>query len=140
MDVNILSGWDSKFTSTFLESFRRNLGQRSTGIQLIISIQMISQRELFRLRGHARFASYSGMEDWKALHLAVFAYIDSYHSRIEMAPYEALYGRHCRTPLCWTKWGRYETQNHQWFKRQQSKLTCLRFGLKKSMTVKGLCR
>ena len=54
MDVNIVSDWDSKFTSTFLESFRRKLGQRSTGIQIIISIQIVSQRELFRLRGHAQ--------------------------------------------------------------------------------------
>ena len=53
IDVNIVSDWDSKFT-TFLESFRRNLGQRSTGIQLIISIQMVSQRELFMLKGHAQ--------------------------------------------------------------------------------------
>ena len=29
-----------------------------------------------------------------------FAYNNSYQSSIEMAPYEALYGRKCRTPLC----------------------------------------
>ncbi|WZZ32132.1 hypothetical protein YC2023_015533 [Brassica napus] len=43
------------------------------------------------------------MEDRKALHLAEFAYIDNYRSSIEMAPYEAIYGRPCRIPLCWTK-------------------------------------
>ena len=30
-----------------------------------------------------------------------FAYNNSYHSSIDMAPYEALYGRRCRTPVCW---------------------------------------
>ena len=36
-----------------------------------------------------------------------FAYNNSYHSSIEMAPYEALYGRKCRSPLCWDKiWGK----------------------------------
>ena len=30
-------------------------------------------------------------------------YNDSFQSSIGMAPYEALYGRKCRTPLCWTK-------------------------------------
>ena len=30
-----------------------------------------------------------------------FTYNNSFHSTIGMAPYEALYGRRCRTPLCW---------------------------------------
>ncbi|RVW60606.1 Retrovirus-related Pol polyprotein from transposon 17.6 [Vitis vinifera] len=35
------------------------------------------------------------------LPLAEFAYNNSYQSSIGMAPYEALYGRPCRSPLCW---------------------------------------
>ena len=35
--------------------------------------------------------------------LVEFAYNNSYRSSIQMAPYEALYGRPCRSPLCWTK-------------------------------------
>ena len=34
-----------------------------------------------------------------------FAYNNSYHFSIDMAPYEALYGRRCRTPVCWDKAG-----------------------------------
>ena len=34
-----------------------------------------------------------------------FTYNNSYHSSIEMALYEALYGRKCRSPLCWEKVG-----------------------------------
>ena len=34
-----------------------------------------------------------------------FAYNNSYQSSIAMAPYEALYGRKCRTPLCWDEVG-----------------------------------
>ena len=33
-----------------------------------------------------------------------FSYNNSYQSSIEMAPYEALYGRKCRT-LCWDEVG-----------------------------------
>ena len=35
--------------------------------------------------------------------LMEFAYNNSYQSSIGMAPYEALYGRRCRTPVCWTE-------------------------------------
>ena len=33
--------------------------------------------------------------------LAEFAYNNSFHSSIEMAPFEALYGRRCRFPIGW---------------------------------------
>ena len=35
--------------------------------------------------------------------LVEFMYNNSFQSSIGMAPYEALYGRKCRTPLCWTE-------------------------------------
>ena len=35
------------------------------------------------------------------LELMEFAYNNSYQASIEMAPFEALYGRKCRTPVCW---------------------------------------
>ena len=34
-----------------------------------------------------------------------FAYNNSYQASIQMAPFEALYGRPCRSPLCWTEVG-----------------------------------
>ena len=37
--------------------------------------------------------------------LAEFAYNKSYHSSIGMALYEALYGRRCRTAICWDEVG-----------------------------------
>ena len=40
-------------------------------------------------------------------HLALieFAYNNSYQASIQMAPFEALYGRPCRSPVCWTRVG-----------------------------------
>ena len=35
--------------------------------------------------------------------LVEFVYNNSFQSSIGMAPYEALYGRKCRTPLFWTE-------------------------------------
>ena len=39
------------------------------------------------------------------LPLEEFTYNNSYHSCIEMSPYEALYGKQCCTPLCWNETG-----------------------------------
>jgi hypothetical protein len=41
----------------------------------------------------------------KSLPYAKFSYNNSYQASIEMAPYEALYGRQCRTPLFWSQTG-----------------------------------
>jgi hypothetical protein len=39
------------------------------------------------------------------LHLVEFAYNNSFQATIGMAPYEALYGRKCRSPLYWDEVG-----------------------------------
>ncbi|WVZ81092.1 hypothetical protein U9M48_028511 [Paspalum notatum var. saurae] len=39
----------------------------------------------------------------ECLPLAEFAYNNSYQKSLEMAPFEALYGRRCRTPLNWSE-------------------------------------
>ena len=39
------------------------------------------------------------------LPLVEFAYNNSYQMSIQMAPYEALYGRSCRSSISWTKVG-----------------------------------
>ena len=43
------------------------------------------------------------------LPLVEFAYNNSYQASIQMAPYEALYGRPCRSPICWTEVGESST-------------------------------
>ena len=39
------------------------------------------------------------------LTLVEFSYNNSYQVRLQMAPYEALYERHCGSPVCWTEVG-----------------------------------
>jgi len=41
----------------------------------------------------------------ECLPLIEFTYNNIFHSSIRMAPFEALYGRRCRTPLCWYESG-----------------------------------
>ena len=48
-------------------------------------------------------------KNWdKCLSLAEFPYNNSYQSSLKMAPFEALYGRMCRTPLNWSQAGERE--------------------------------
>ncbi|GJX04653.1 putative reverse transcriptase domain-containing protein [Tanacetum coccineum] len=37
------------------------------------------------------------------LPLVEFSYNNSYHASIKAAPFEALYGRKCRSPVCWSE-------------------------------------
>ena len=39
------------------------------------------------------------------LHLVEFSYNNNYQASIKMAPFEALYGRKCRSLLCWDEVG-----------------------------------
>ncbi|GJS89132.1 putative reverse transcriptase domain-containing protein [Tanacetum coccineum] len=41
----------------------------------------------------------------KHLPLVEFSYNNSYHAIIKAAPFEALYGRKCRSPVCWAEVG-----------------------------------
>ena len=45
---------------------------------------------------------YEGSWD-RHIPLVEFVYNNSFQSSIGIVPYEALYGRKCKTPLCWTE-------------------------------------
>ncbi|WMV58770.1 hypothetical protein MTR67_052155 [Solanum verrucosum] len=54
----------------------------------------------------------------KHLALIEFAYNNSYQSSIGMPPYEALYGRKCQTPLCWSEVGENRQKSYADLKRR----------------------
>ncbi|GKF43084.1 putative reverse transcriptase domain-containing protein [Tanacetum coccineum] len=59
--------------------------------------------EALSIRNQTHRVPYKG---WvKHLPLAEFSYNNSYHASIKAAPYEALYGQKCRSPVCWAKVG-----------------------------------
>ena len=66
----------------------------------------LTERTIQTLEDMLRMCVLDLKQDWdQYLSLVEFAYNNSYHSSIGMPPYEALYGRKCRSPLCWTEVG-----------------------------------
>ena len=65
-----------------------------------------SERTIQTLKDMLRMCVMDFGGSWdEHLPLVEFAYNNSYYNSIEMAPYEALYGRKCRSPLCWDEIG-----------------------------------
>ena len=65
-----------------------------------------SERTIQLLEDMLRACVLDHKDSWEEhLPLVEFAYNNSYQASIQMAPYEALYGRPCRSPLCWTEVG-----------------------------------
>ena len=65
-----------------------------------------SERTIQTLEDTLRACAMEFKGSWDT-HLALmkFAYNNSYQAIIEMAPYEALYGKKCRTLVCWDEVG-----------------------------------
>ena len=105
--LSIVSDRDTKFTSRFWRGFQSAMGtdlNLSTAFHPQTDGQ--SERTIQTLEDMLRACALDYAGSWDHhLPLAEFAYNNSYHSSIEMAPYEALYGRRCRTPVCWDEVG-----------------------------------
>nr|GEX45022.1 retrotransposon protein, putative, Ty3-gypsy subclass [Tanacetum cinerariifolium] len=61
-----------------------------------------SERTIQTLEDTLRACIMDFKKGWeKHLPLIEFSYNNSYHTSIKAAPFEALYGRKCRSPICW---------------------------------------
>nr|GEY01414.1 putative reverse transcriptase domain, ribonuclease H-like domain, aspartic peptidase domain protein [Tanacetum cinerariifolium] len=65
-----------------------------------------SERTIQTLEDMLRACAIDFGKGWvNHLQLVEFSYNNSYHGTIKAAPFEALYGRKCRSPVCWTEVG-----------------------------------
>ena len=62
--------------------------------------------------------------------LMEFAYNNSFQSSIGMAPYEALYGQKCRTPVCWMELNEHKVIGPNIVKDTEVKVQVIRERLK----------
>ena len=65
---------------------------------------------------------------------AEFSYNNSYQSSLKMAPFEALYGRRCRTPLLWDEVGDRQFFGPDLIKESEQKVKLIRDRLKVSQS------
>nr|GEZ40080.1 putative reverse transcriptase domain-containing protein [Tanacetum cinerariifolium] len=104
--VSIISDRDPRFASNFWRSLQNALGTRldvSTAYHLKTDGQ--DERTIQTLEDMLRACVIDFGKGWvNHLPLVEFSY-NSYHASIKAAPFEALYGQKCRSPVCWTEVG-----------------------------------
>ena len=104
---DIVSDRDPRFTASFWEALQEALGTklyRSTAFHPETDGQ--TERTIRTIEDMLRMCILDWAGTWeKHLPLVEFSYNNSHHSSIGMSPYEALYGRPCKTPMCWTEVG-----------------------------------
>nr|GFC11913.1 putative reverse transcriptase domain, ribonuclease H-like domain, aspartic peptidase domain protein [Tanacetum cinerariifolium] len=105
--ISIISDRDPRFASNFWRSLQNALGTRldmSTAYHSKTDGQ--SERTIQTLEDMLRACAIDFGKGWvNHLPLVELSYNNSYHATIKVAPFEALYGRKCRSPVCWTDVG-----------------------------------
>lgn len=105
--VSIVSDKDLRCTSKFWPSLQQALGTKlrfNTAFHPQTDGQ--SERTIQTLEDMLCACVLQFKGSWDAhLPLVKFAYNVNYHSSIDMAVYEALYGRRCKTLVCWNEVG-----------------------------------
>ena len=100
--ISIMSDRDPRFMAHFWKSFQKAMGTRLTMSTTFHSqTDGQSERTIQVLEDMLRACVLDHKGSWeKHLPLVEFVYNNGYHASIQMAPYEALYGRPCRSPIC----------------------------------------
>ncbi|GKF81257.1 putative reverse transcriptase domain-containing protein, partial [Tanacetum coccineum] len=105
--VSIISDRDGRFTSQFWQSLQEALGtQLDMKMAYHPQTDGQSERTIQTLEDMLRACVMDFGKGWdRHLTLVEFSYNNSHHTSIKVAPFEALYGRKCRSPICWAEVG-----------------------------------
>ena len=130
--MTIVSDRDPRFTTRFWPKLQNALGTTlhfSTAFHPQTDGQ--SERTIQTLEDMLRACVLDFKGYWvKYLPLVEFAYNNSFQASIGMAPYEALYGRKCRTPICWDEVGERKLSSEELIKVSTEKIQVVREKLK----------
>ncbi|CAA7041521.1 unnamed protein product [Microthlaspi erraticum] len=130
----IISDRDARFSSSFWRAFQKRLGTKvhmSTAYHPQTDGQ--SERTIRTLEDLLRTCVLDWGGKWKDyLPLAEFSYNNSFQASIGMSPYEALYGRPCRTPLCWTQVGERSLYGRDFVEETTERIRVLKLKMKEA--------
>ncbi|KAI5335243.1 hypothetical protein L3X38_025376 [Prunus dulcis] len=130
--VSITSDQDPRFTSRFWTKLHEAFGtqlQFSTAFHPQTDGQ--SERNIQTLEDMLRACTLQFREDWdEKLPLMEFAYNNSYQASIKMSPFDALYGKQCRTPFYWDEVGENRLEVADDVKRTKEQVKLIRERLK----------
>nr|GEW84104.1 putative reverse transcriptase domain-containing protein [Tanacetum cinerariifolium] len=111
--VSIICDRDPRFASRFWRTLQKALGTNldmSTAYHPETDRQ--SERTIQTLKDMIRACVIYFGKGWvNHLPLVKFSYNNSYHASIKAASFEALYGRKCRSPVCWNEVGEFHLTN-----------------------------
>nr|GEU83700.1 putative reverse transcriptase domain, ribonuclease H-like domain, aspartic peptidase domain protein [Tanacetum cinerariifolium] len=103
--VSIICDHDPRFTSNFWKAFQKAMGTRldmSTAYHPETDVE--SEKTIQTLEDMLCACVIDFGNGWERhLPLVEFSYNNSYHASIKAAPFEALYVRKCRSPVCWAE-------------------------------------
>ncbi|KAI3825350.1 hypothetical protein L1987_06833 [Smallanthus sonchifolius] len=126
--LNIISDRDLHFTSRFWQSLQSALGTRldlSTAYHPQTDGQ--TERTIQTLEDMLRACVIDFGGNWDShLPLIELSYNNSFHTSINMAPFEALYGRKCRSPICWNEIGEAQITGPELIQETTDKVSLIR--------------
>ncbi|GJS84209.1 putative reverse transcriptase domain-containing protein [Tanacetum coccineum] len=130
--ISIISDHDSRFTSRFWQSMQELLGTRldmSTAYHP--QTDGPSERTIQTLEAMLRACVLDFRGSWDVhLPLVDFAYNNSYHSSMRCAPFEALYGRKCHSPILWAEVEEGQLIGHELVQETTKKISQIKDRLK----------
>ena len=129
---SIVSDRRTQFTSKFWNQLHETLGTRlefSTSFHPQTDGQTERVNQILEDMLRACALDYGSSWD-DNLPYADFSYNNSYQSSLKMAPFEALYGRRCRTPLLWDEVGDRQLFGPDLIKESEQKVRLIRDRLK----------
>ena len=126
--ISIICDRDGRFTSNFWRSFQKALGtELSMSTAYHPQTDGQSERTIQTLEDMLRAYVIDFGKGWvKHLPLAKFSYNNSYHASIKAAPYEALYGQKCRSPVCWAEVGEAQLTGPEMIQETTEKITLIK--------------
>jgi hypothetical protein len=128
----IVSDQGTQFTSRFWEKLHESMDTKlnfSSAYHPQTDDQTERTNQFIEYMFRACALKHGGSWD-KSLPYAEFAYNNSYQTSLKMAPFEALYGRKCRTPLYWNQTGESQLFGPDIIKEAERQVEIIRENLK----------